>query len=42
VMKDGRVVEMAEAEALFAAPEAAYTRELIDLVPRIDRVGART
>jgi peptide/nickel transport system ATP-binding protein len=41
VMKDGRVVEMSDAERLFAAPEAAYTRELIDLVPRIDRVGAR-
>jgi peptide/nickel transport system ATP-binding protein len=41
VMKDGRIVETADAEALFAAPAHAYTRDLINLVPRIDRVGAR-
>jgi microcin C transport system ATP-binding protein len=29
VMKDGVVVEEGEAEALFAAPQAAYTRELL-------------
>jgi microcin C transport system ATP-binding protein len=29
VMKDGNVVEEGEAEALFAAPQQAYTRELL-------------
>jgi ABC-type dipeptide/oligopeptide/nickel transport system ATPase component len=29
VMKDGRVVETGETEALFAAPQADYTRQLI-------------
>ncbi|MGL4241825.1 MAG: dipeptide ABC transporter ATP-binding protein [Beijerinckiaceae bacterium] len=41
VMKQGRVVELADVEALFAAPTHPYTRELIALVPRIDRIGAR-
>ena len=30
VMKDGRVVESADTEALFEAPQADYTRELLD------------
>jgi microcin C transport system ATP-binding protein len=30
VMKDGTVVECAETEQLFAAPQADYTRELLD------------
>ncbi|MDZ7810627.1 MAG: hypothetical protein U5L11_11610 [Arhodomonas sp.] len=30
VMKDGRVVEAAEAERLFARPAEAYTRRLIE------------
>jgi peptide/nickel transport system ATP-binding protein len=41
VMKAGKVVELADAETLFSAPEHPYTRELIDLVPRVDRIGAR-
>jgi len=29
VMKDGDVVESGEAEALFAAPQQTYTKELL-------------
>jgi ABC-type microcin C transport system duplicated ATPase subunit YejF len=29
VMKNGQVIEEGEAEALFAAPREAYTRELL-------------
>ena len=36
VMRSGAVVERAEAPALFAAPEAPYTRELLNAVPRLD------
>jgi peptide/nickel transport system ATP-binding protein len=42
VMKNGRVVEEGEADALFGAPRHSYTRSLIELVPRIDRIGARS
>ena len=34
VMKEGRVVETAEAHALFRAPEHPYTRKLLDAVPQ--------
>lgn len=34
VMKEGKVVETAEAHALFASPEHPYTRKLLDAVPR--------
>ncbi|HEY5210343.1 MAG TPA: dipeptide/oligopeptide/nickel ABC transporter ATP-binding protein [Stellaceae bacterium] len=33
VMQEGVVVEEGECAALFAAPEAAYTRQLIDAIP---------
>jgi ABC-type glutathione transport system ATPase component len=36
VMRDGRAVETDDASALFAAPKRAYTRALLDAVPRID------
>jgi peptide/nickel transport system ATP-binding protein len=41
VMQAGRIVESNETEALFREPAHAYTRELLELVPRIDRIGAR-
>jgi ABC-type glutathione transport system ATPase component len=36
VLRDGRMVEAGESGALFAAPSAPYTRELLAAVPRID------
>jgi peptide/nickel transport system ATP-binding protein len=41
VMKDGRVCETAETEALFQAPTHPYTRELMRLVPRLETIHAR-
>ena len=43
VMYLGRVVEMAEAERLFAAPRHPYTRMLLDAIPDLQMTGkART
>ena len=36
---DDRIVELRAADALFDAPEHAYTRELLNLVPRPERHG---
>jgi ABC-type dipeptide/oligopeptide/nickel transport system ATPase component len=33
VMRDGRVVEEGPCERVFAAPQGAYTRMLIDAIP---------
>ena len=38
VMKDGAYVEEASAEAIFAEPKSAYTRALLDAIPRLDRL----
>jgi peptide/nickel transport system ATP-binding protein len=39
VMQAGKIVEMNDTEALFDTPSHAYTRELLSLVPRIDRIN---
>jgi peptide/nickel transport system ATP-binding protein len=41
VMQAGKIVEMADAGALFAAPQHDYTRNLIQLIPRVERVLER-
>lgn len=38
VMRSGKIVEMATAEALFSAPTADYTRELLAMVPTLERI----
>lgn len=39
VMRDGRIVEEGESEALFRAPQEAYTRALVDAMPVIAGLG---
>jgi len=41
VMKDGKIVEMGPADAIYQAPKEEYTRRLIDAVPRIDVAAIR-
>ena len=38
IMKQGRILELAATEALFEHPKDAYTRELLDLMPRFDEI----
>ncbi len=38
VMKGGEIVELAETETLFSAPQHDYTRELLRLAPSLDRI----
>jgi peptide/nickel transport system ATP-binding protein len=37
VMRNGRIVEQGESRALFDNPQTAYTRELVEAVPHIER-----
>jgi oligopeptide/dipeptide ABC transporter ATP-binding protein len=39
VMKDGAYVEQGTAAEVFAAPKTAYTRSLLEAIPRLDRPG---
>jgi oligopeptide transport system ATP-binding protein len=39
VMYLGRIVEIADTQRLFAAPQHPYSRALLDSVPRLDRTG---
>ncbi|MCF8468269.1 MAG: ABC transporter ATP-binding protein [Sneathiella sp.] len=39
VMKTGKLVEVSATEDLFENPTAAYTRELLDLMPRLDQLS---
>ena len=34
VMSEGIVVEQGDSDAIYAAPQAAYTRKLLDSIPR--------
>ena len=40
VMKDGKVVEAGDNEAIFTQPQAQYTQSLLEAMPRFDRVGS--
>ncbi len=42
VMQAGKIVELADAETLFARPEHEYTKRLLSLVPSVERIGLRT
>ncbi|MEM9844118.1 MAG: ABC transporter ATP-binding protein [Pseudomonadota bacterium] len=39
VLKGGKLVELQETERLFTSPQAPYTRELLDLMPRLDGIS---
>ncbi|MGO4525819.1 dipeptide ABC transporter ATP-binding protein [Microvirga sp. 2MCAF35] len=42
VMRHGKLLEQADSETLFDAPQHAYTQELLSLVPTLDRIRGET
>jgi peptide/nickel transport system ATP-binding protein len=42
VMKGGKIIELADTETLFSAPQQDYTRELLSLVPTLSSSASRT
>jgi peptide/nickel transport system ATP-binding protein len=40
VLQNGKVVEAGDSRAIFAAPQAAYTRTLLDAIPHFDPAAA--
>ncbi len=38
VMKAGSIVETADCETLFRAPQHPYTQKLLSLVPSVDKI----
>ena len=42
VMRTGKLVEQADSETLFDAPQHPYTQELLSLVPTLDRIRGET
>lgn len=41
VMKAGKLVELQETDALFSNPQSEYTRELLDLMPRLSDLSTQ-
>ncbi len=39
VMKMGKLVEVAETETLFESPQAAYSQQLLSLMPKLDKLS---
>ncbi|MEO0664845.1 MAG: ABC transporter ATP-binding protein, partial [Pseudomonadota bacterium] len=39
VMRQGKLVELQETESLFAQPQTGYTRELLELMPRLEQLS---
>ena len=39
VMRQGKLVEVQETDALFASPQHPYTQELLGLMPRLDKLS---
>ncbi len=39
VLRQGKLVELQDTDSLFAAPQTGYTRELLDLMPRLEALS---